>query len=204
MRRFALAALIAAPLGLAAIATPAAAQGYGPAYGGQPFTGLHVDGIIGWDDLQNHGHSNDFMYGIGAGYDIGIGNGMIAGIEGEVADSNNKSCYGDYTIADPRYCAKAARDLYVGGRVGKVVDGGRALLYAKAGYTNARVKLTEDDGDDAGRYTLAHTDLDGVRLGVGGEYMLTGNTYLKAEYRYSNYERGFTRNQLVGGFGIRF
>lgn len=196
MRRFAFAALLAAPLALAAVAAPVAAQT------GQPFTGLHVDGIAGWDDLRNDGHSNDFMYGINGGYDVAVGNGVIAGIEGEATDSDNKSCYGDRTVADPRYCAKAGRDLYIGGRIGKVVMGGRALLYAKAGYTNARVKLTENDGSD--KFTLGHDDLDGVRLGVGGEYMLTRTTYLKAEYRYSNYEQGFSRNQLVGGFGVRF
>jgi outer membrane immunogenic protein len=197
MRRFALAALLAAPLALAAVAAPASAQS-----AGAPFTGLHVDGLAGWDDIRNHGHSNDFTYGIGAGYDMALGNGLRAGIEGEVDNSDNKSCYGDKTSADPRYCAKAGRDLYVGGRIGQVVAGGRGLLYAKAGYTNARVRLTENDGD--GPFTLAHKDLDGVRVGVGGEYGLTRNTYLKAEYRYSNYEQGFTRNQIVGGFGVHF
>jgi outer membrane immunogenic protein len=197
MRRFAFAALLAAPLAVAAVAAPAAAQS-----AGAPFTGLHIDGLAGWDNIQNHGHSNDITYGIGAGYDVPLGEGVRLGVEGEVSDSNNKSCFGDRTAADPRFCAKAARDLYVGGRIGKVVDGGRALLYAKAGYTNARMKLTENDGD--GQFTLDHTNLDGVRLGVGGEYGLTRNTFLKAEYRYSNYEQGFSRNQIVGGFGVRF
>src|ERR1700761_3409169 len=138
MRRFAFAALLAAPLALAAVAAPAAAQE-------APFTGVHVDGLAGWDDIRNHGHSNDFMYGIGAGYDVALGNGLRVGIDGEVSDSDNKSCYGATTAADPRVCAKAARDLYVGGRIGQVVAGGRGLLYASAGYTNARVKLTEDE-----------------------------------------------------------
>ena len=197
MRRFTLAALLAAPLAVAAVAAPAVAQD-----GAAPFTGVHVEGLAGWDDIRNHGHSNDFMYGIAGGYDVAMGNGVRVGIDGEVSDSNNKSCYGAATAADPRVCAKAARDLYIGGRIGKVVAGGRGLLYASAGYTNARMKLTENDGD--GQYTLDHTNLDGVRLGVGGEYGLTRNTFVKAEYRYSNYEQGFSRNQLVGGFGVRF
>jgi outer membrane immunogenic protein len=197
MRRFAFAALLAAPLALAAVAAPAVAQD-----GAAPFTGVHVEGLAGWDDIRNHGHSNDFMYGIAGGYDMALGNGIRVGIDGEVSDSDNKSCFGAATAADPRLCAKAARDLYIGGRVGKVVAGGRGLLYASAGYTNARMKITENDGD--GQFTLDHTNLDGVRLGVGGEYSLTRNTFLKAEYRYSNYEQGFSRNQLVGGFGVRF
>jgi outer membrane immunogenic protein len=197
MRRFAFAVLLAAPLAIAAVAAPASAQS-----AGAPFTGLHVDGLAGWDQVRNHGHNDAVTYGIGAGYDIALGNGLRAGIEGEADDSSTKSCFGAKTAADPRLCAKAGRDLYVGGRIGQVVAGGRGLLYAKAGYTNARVKLTENDGD--GPFTLDHRDLNGVRLGVGGEYGLTRNTYLKAEYRYSNYEQGFTRNQIVGGFGLHF
>lgn len=196
MRRFTLAALLAAPLAVAAVAAPAAAQD-----GAAPFTGVHVDGLAGWDNIQNHGHSNDFMYGVGAGYDVALGNGIRVGIDGEVADSNNKSCFGSKTVADPRFCAKAGRDLYVGGRVGTVV-GGKTLLYAKAGYTNAQAKLTSDDG--TARTTLGKTNLDGIRVGAGAEYAVGSNAYVKTEYRYSNYQDGFSRHQVVAGFGLRF
>lgn len=201
MRKIAFGAMLALPLALAAIAAPAAAQ-FGPQADAAPFTGVHVEGLLGWDDLQNHGHSNDLMYGVSGGYDVAAGNGIRIGIEGEATDSDNKSCYGSFTAADPRTCAKANRDLYVGGRIGKVVDGGRALLYAKAGYTNARIGFTADDGTS--HYALGHDDLDGVRVGVGAEYALTRTSFVKAEYRYSNYEQGFSRNQLLGGVGLRF
>src|ERR1700750_2821251 len=116
MRCFTLAALLAAPLALAAVAAPVAAQD-----GAAPFTGVHVEGLAGWDDIRNHGHSNDFMYGIAGGYDMALGSGTRVGISGKVPDSDTKSCFGAATAADPRLCAKAARDLYIGGRVGKVV-----------------------------------------------------------------------------------
>ncbi|HET8613408.1 MAG TPA: porin family protein [Sphingomonas sp.] len=193
MRRVAYTAILAIPFALAA-AAPAAAQT-------APFTGAHVDGIIGWDRLQNNGHNDDIMYGLNAGYDFGTRSGTIFGVEAEIADSNNKSCYGAETVADPRVCAKAARDIYVGGRIGKVITP-RTMIYAKAGYTNARVKLTSDDG--TGQTTLGHSDLDGIRLGVGAEYALSPNSFVKAEYRYSNYEKGFSRNQLLTGIGFRF
>ncbi|USI74214.1 outer membrane protein [Sphingomonas morindae] len=177
------------------------ALGAAPAFAQQaPFTGARVEGLIGWDRLQNNGHSDDIVYGVQGGYDVQMGPALV-GIEGGIDDSNNKSCFGARTAADPRVCAKAARDLYIGARVGKVLTP-RALIYAKAGYTNARVKETLNDGDT--QATLFHTDLDGVRLGAGAEYAVGPNSYLKAEYRYSNYERGFSRNQLVAGFGFRF
>ena len=179
---------------LSAAATPAFAQA------SAPFTGVHVEGLIGGDRIQNGGHNDDVMYGIGGGYDVQLG-GALVGIEGEVTDSNNKQCVGARTAADPRLCAKAARDLYVGGRVGKVI-GGRTLLYVKAGYTNARFKLTDDDGTN--QITLDRTNLNGVRVGAGAEYSITPNSFVKAEYRYSNYEQGFERHQLLGGVGFRF
>lgn len=188
MRSIVVAALLAA-----SAATPALAQD------NAPFTGPRVEGIVGWDRVSNNGHDDAVTYGLGAGYDFQMG-GAVLGVEAEASDSSAKSCIGSATAADPRLCAKAGRDLYVGGRVGTVV-GGRALLYAKAGYTNARAKASLDDGTtvlrDSGNY-------DGVRVGAGAEYALGTNAYVKAEYRYSNYEQGFSRNQVVAGFGFRF
>lgn len=185
-------------LGLAGLAAPVLAQdAAAPA-----FTGARVEGIAGWDRTQAlDTHKDGVLYGIAAGYDVALGSNLIAGIEGEANDSTAKVCAGAETAADPRLCARAARDLYVGGRIGTVV-GGKTLLYAKAGYTNAQYKFTSDDGSS--RTTLAKDNLDGVRVGAGAEYALSQNTYLKAEYRYSNYEQGVSRNQVVAGFGMRF
>jgi outer membrane immunogenic protein len=184
-------------LAVMAVATPAFAQG------SAPFTGPRIEGIVGWDQMRNHGHDQGAVYGLGAGYDVQMG-GAIVGLEGELSDSDVRQHQYDVFATGDRLTAKAGRDLYVGARIGKVV-GGRTLLYAKAGYTNERARLIYDDGTTAGLNNFRdHTDLDGVRLGAGAEYALGRNSYLKAEYRYSNYEKGFTRNQLVGGFGFRF
>lgn len=186
--------IVVAALFAASAATPALAQDKAP------FTGARVEALAGWDRVQNNGHDDGIGYGLAAGYDFQTGMGLV-GIEAEAADSSVKQCVGSTTLADPRLCARAGRDLYVGGRVGTVL-GGNTLLYAKAGYTNARAKLTSNDG--TGRVNLGSTDLDGVRVGVGAEYALGTNAFVKTEYRYSNYENGFARHQVVGGFGFRF
>jgi outer membrane immunogenic protein len=166
-----------------------------------PFTGAHVEGLVGWDRVgANGGHDDDIGYGVVAGYDRQFGRAIV-GIEGEYSDSDVRACVGSTTVADPRLCAKAGRDLSIGARVGTVV-GGRALLYAGAGYTNAGFKLTSDDG--TAETTLGSSHLDGVRLKAGAEYAVGSNAYVKAEYRYSNYEQGISRNQVLGGFGVRF
>lgn len=188
MRSIVVAALLAA-----SAATPALAQD------SAPFTGPRVEGIVGWDRVSNNGHDDALTYGLGAGYDFQTGMGLV-GVEAEASDSQAKACIGSATAADPRLCAKAGRDLYVGGRIGTVV-GGSALLYAKAGYTNARAKGSLDNGTTLVR---GARNYDGFRVGAGAEYALGTNAFVKAEYRYSNYEAGFSRNQVVAGFGFRF
>ncbi|SFS05015.1 outer membrane protein [Sphingomonas jatrophae] len=189
---------VAFPLALlagVAAASPAFAQA------DAPFTGPRIEGLVGWDHpVTNPGHDDAVTYGVAAGYDMQMG-GALVGIEAEAMDSDAKSCVGAETVANPRVCLKAGRDLYIGGRVGTVV-GGRALLYAKAGYTNARVQLNSDDGIEDVR--LDKTNLDGARVGAGVEYAVGPNSFVKAEYRYSNYEAGLERHQALGGFGFRF
>ncbi|PTQ13449.1 opacity protein [Sphingomonas oleivorans] len=191
MRSFAYLALLAS----AAVATPALAQ-----EAAAPFTGPRVEGIVGWDRTQAGGHDDGALYGIGAGYDVQAGPAIV-GVETELNDSSAKECVGAATSTDPRLCAKAGRDIYAGGRVGTVV-GGSTLLYAKAGYTNGRYKLTSDAGADS--TVVDSTNLDGVRVGAGVEHAVGPNSFLKAEYRYSNYEQGVERHQALAGFGFRF
>ncbi|WP_442679547.1 outer membrane protein [Sphingomonas sp. ASY06-1R] len=177
--------LIAAALA-SAVAAPALAQDVSA-----PFSGAHVEAVGGWDRVQANGHDDGILYGVGAGYDLRRGN-TVFGIEGEATDSTQKEKFGGVT-------QKASRDLYVGGRIGTVV-GGNNLLYVKAGYTNARFKA---EGTATG-VTLADGNLDGARVGAGIEHALSPNAFVKAEYRYSNYEQGVSRNQVLAGIGLRF
>lgn len=184
MSKYLIAALA---LSTAAVAAPAMAQDADKA-----FSGAHVEAIGGWDRVQGEDqHDDGFLYGANAGYDIRRGNAVF-GVEGEISDSTQKQSVGGLT-------EKAGRDLYAGARIGYVV-GGNNLLYAKAGYTNARFTV---DGTDTG-VTLAKGNLDGWRAGAGIEHQLNNNMFVKAEYRYSNYEQGVSRNQVLGGVGIRF
>lgn len=165
-----------------------------------PFTGFRAEALAGWDRVQSGDHDDDLVWGGGVGYDMQMGSALV-GFEGEITDSNNKDCTGAATVPDPRLCLKTARDLYAGGRVGMVM-GNSMLLYGKAGYTNLRSKFTSDDGTT--ETTLSKGDLDGFRIGAGAEYAVGSNMFLKGEYRYSNYEAGVERHQLVAGLGFRF
>jgi len=191
MRKYILAALIAG-----SFAAPAMAQDSGRA----PFTGVRVEGLLGWDRPQSGGdHRDGLLYGGGVGYDFQAGRAVL-GLEGEASGSTAKDCVSNFAAAGDRLCTRTGRDLYVGGRVGALVAPS-TLLYAKAGYTNARVRATYDL---AGTTTRTGQNLDGFRVGGGVEQAVGSRSFVKVEYRYSNYEKDVDRHQVVAGVGFRF
>lgn len=193
MRKYLFAACAAATL-----ATPAFAQD------SNELSGFRVEGLVGYDrpSVEDE-HAGGVLYGLGIGYDVQSG-GAVFGIEGEATDSTSDERRSGFLVTGDELRVRAGRDLYVGGRVGAAV-GTSTLVYVKAGYTNARFRVDYEDGT-AG--TVAdftdRTNLDGVRAGVGAQFGLGSNAYLRTEYRYSNYEDGVDRHQVVGGFGFRF
>jgi len=193
MRKYIFAALLAST-----VAAPALAQN------AAPFTGPRIEGIIGYDTADVPGdNSEGVLYGAGVGYDFQIG-GLVAGIEAEATDSTVDQCTPDFLVVGDELCAQVGRDLYAGGRIGTVL-GSSTLLYAKAGYTNARLQTEYEDGTGGTVADFETGDtLDGVRLGAGLEYGIGPNSFIKAEYRYSNYEQDFEKHQGVVGFGFRF
>ena len=167
-------------------ATPAFAQDAGPAVAGP-----RVEALIGYDRVKLGGEKDGgLLFGIGAGYDFAVGNGVSLGVDVEASESTQKE--GDADIAQ----VKAGRDLYAGGRLSFAVSPA-ANLYVKGGYTNARFKAT--DGEDT--YSA---NADGFRIGAGGQHSIGGKAYVGGEYRYSNYEAGLSRHQVALTVGTRF
>ncbi len=169
--------LSASALLLAVIATPAFAQDDAPP-ASETFTGPHAEAIAGWDNVRGSGDSDSGLaYGGAIGFDVQKGPAVF-GVEGEVTGS---------TVEDSGI--HAGRDLYAGGRIGYVI-GDTTMVYAKGGYTNARVS-------NIGNF-------DGYRIGGGVEHSF-GRFFGKVEYRYSRYDdAGLNRDQVVAGLGVRF
>jgi outer membrane immunogenic protein len=221
MLKYVAAALLA---GTTLVSTPALAQEQAP------FTGLRVEGIVGYDTLRsgeeddgtNTGSNNGdesidgIGYGVGVGFDVDVG-GFVLGVEGEYAESEAEQEF-DETIDGTAFLGniEVGRDIYVGGRVG-FVAGPSTLVYAKGGYTNTTI---ESAFSSAGNSTVNFdTSVDGWRLGAGIEQRLGNNLYLKGEYRYSNYnglrfddevfgdedfDIDLDRHQVMAGIGLRF
>lgn len=152
--------------------------------------GPRVEAIIGYDKVKALGESDGgALFGIGAGYDFGVGPAISLGADVEATESTQKESGGGAEV-------KAGRDLYAGGRVSFAVSP-TANLYVKGGYTNARFKA--DDGIDS-----FSENFGGYRLGAGGQLAVHGKAYVGGEYRYSNYEDGLKRHQLALTAGTRF
>lgn len=197
---------------MAAVVTPAFAQE------SAPFTGPHIEALAGYDAL---GAGNDdldnsrdgFLYGVNVGYDFQLG-GVIAGIEGEITDSTTSATASDIDVIGDSSRLVTDRDFYVGARLGFAVAPS-TMIYAKGGYTNARIKAQYNDG--AGLTVNDSSTLDGYRIGAGIEqkFNLFGPSgFVKAEYRYSNYKNldvgnadvntDIDRHQVLAGVGVRF
>lgn len=175
--------------------------------------GAKVGVVAGYDSvkLSDPGSSvskGGFAYGLTAGYDFDLGNAVV-GIEAELADSTAKKTLTDVIEAGDEFSIAASRDLYVGARIGFAASS-NVLVYAKGGYTNARVKARYLDDTD--RFSQSDT-LDGFRLGAGVE--LVGQTnFARLEYRYSDYgtyryddfdsDISAARHQVVVTGGFRF
>lgn len=170
------------------------------------FTGPRVEATAGWQqvdfDLARYSiagtsKGSGVGWGVAAGYDVPLGANVVAGVETGVSFSNVDHSFTDGTAT---YLMHARRDIDVSARLGVIL--GRALLYGKAGYTN--FQLGSDTTDAAGVTTAQRANLDGVRVGAGVELGLSKAAYVKTEYRYSNYEQGVSKNDVLAGIGIRF
>lgn len=173
--------LLPVALATVAIATPAAAQE------SSNFGGVKLGVIAGYDNVrleyEGLGVDDDgVLYGVTAGYDMDLGSAVI-GLELEASDSTTRQRYTDLIDLGDSAKLAAGRDLYIGARFGVPVAH-NVLIYAKGGYTNARAKLSYNDG--AG-LTLSDSDtLEGWRLG-GGVELTNVSHFARIEYRYSDY-----------------
>jgi len=168
-----------------------------PAFASDEVT-YRVEAHGGWDRVTVGGGGDEgITYGLAVGVDIPLGSVAFIGFEGGADLSTTKECFGS-VAAFGRFCEKAGRDLSAVARVGVNVSKG-LKLYALGGYSNARI--TDSFTSTLGSSKIS-TNGDGYRLGAGTEIKLGASAYTKLEYRYSNYEGGYARHQIIAGLGL--
>jgi outer membrane immunogenic protein len=182
-------ALLLAAGSAAALTVPAHAQE------DRGFSGPWVAGVGGYDKNQagdtvdddvnedNDQSAEGIVWGGAAGYDVDLGT-MVLGGEAEFTEStaDTRSLDGDpenFGLGS----VEAGRDIYVGARAGFKATP-NTLVYAKAGYTNARYNFLGTDGEVEDEQRI---EVDGWRAGAGVEQKIGTNAFAKLEYRYSKY-----------------
>lgn len=161
----------------------------------------YVQAQTGLDSVSiNGGSSEGLTYGVAAGYDVQARDALFFGIQASVSDSTTKECASDLIVLGDKLCVRSGRDLAVVARAGTNV-GETTKLYVLGGYTNARLRVTYNDGSTK---LSEGANYDGFRLGAGFEHDFGGNLFGKVEYNYSNYEQGISRHYALAGLGVKF
>lgn len=198
---------------LSSVAAIALAVGFATAAHAEPFNGPFIGVQGGWSqsdagvpstplgDVPVNRTRDSVVGGAFAGYDHKIGSGVVIGVEGGIQagidDSIVRDSAGTRVTLDPRY----SFDLTA--RAGYLVSD-NTLLYARGGYTNARVRTSIED--TAGLQTVS-SNRDGWLIGGGVERAITDNVSARLEYRYSDLSEGdgrFDRHQALVGVAYRF
>jgi opacity protein-like surface antigen len=211
-------------LGLAFVATPAAAQ---EATEVSPVT-LRAELNFGYDEVRARYRSQPLGFirrygetgvtsGAEAGVDANFANLTVGGYAGINFSQVDGCASSEFGQAD-NFCYDAGRSLRAGLR-GGVRLGDTGQIYVKGGLSRSKLRAayTTAPTSAAPNGILRFTDSDtakGYHLGAGAEIGLGGGAYAKGEYIYESYKSAFTvptgdtikpsRNQILFGVGYRF
>lgn len=203
---------VAAVVATAAASMPAAAA---------EFSGFRAELQGGWDNPQitydayanngayigeYHESKSGFMYGAELGYDFPVSETVILGVLGSIGGTTvslDPQAFGT-TILGYDVNANVGFNWNLAARAGFKV-GENTLLYGTAGYASTNIKyyVTEYSGLAVVEYENSRT-YGGFLFAAGIEQAFGEQFYGKAEYRYSNYSSGVSRNDIVFGAGMRF
>ena len=165
-------------IALAALATAALAS---PAMASD-FAGPRIEVTAGADDVTGGVDPTDVTYGSVLGYDLQVGK-VVIGVDATAANVFDRA------------------DLGAAARLGYTLNK-NVLAYTRVGYANLERPQTCNNARPA--VCRATANLEGVTVGGGLEVKLIGSTFVKAEYRYTDFDGTVGRHGGLVGFGLRF
>ena len=190
----------AALLGSAMLSAPARAEG-------NAFAGPYVGADVGYESFDRI-DADGANFGVFAGYNLPIGENLIAGVEARVGDSSTKRTHHRSTAAFTDEVRNSIGVHYgVSARIGAVI-GEDNLIFARAGWERARINSV--------RYRVPNLPIvpnptpvvedfgfsdDSLVLGAGYERRLGNKLSARLSYDYAeNFDRHVVRAGLVLGF----
>jgi outer membrane immunogenic protein len=176
-----------------------------------PFVGPRIEALVGYDATELPDEDGpEVMFGIRGGKDFPLGKWRL-GIEADISRSNANKVERDLFAPNDRIHVQYGTDLYAGVRQGRVL-GRHVLAYGMAGGALTRMKvdysgdLAAVEGKPGGPRPdkfLRPGTLVGFWTGAGIEFTLGKRTFVRTEYRYSNFHDGLYRHQAILGVGMR-
>ena len=164
------------------IATALASAAIAAPASASDFAGPRIEVTAGADDVTAGVDPTNITYGGVVGYDLQIGK-IVAGVEATAANVF------DYA------------DLGAGARIGYTLNE-NILTYGRVGYSNLERPQTCTGIRPV--VCRATANLEGVTAGGGIEMKLAGPAFVKAEYRYTDFDGAAGRHAGLVGFGLRF
>ena len=165
----------------------------------QDFNGVRAEARIGYETptISDNGTvykiGSAASYGGELGFDLKLGNKVVAGPYAVYEFSSVKLCSGVN-------CLKEQGNLGVGGRIGVVVSP-TVLIYAKAGY--ARITFNANTAFGSGSDSK-----DGVQGALGVDVNFSKHVYGLVELNYGDYGKYYgvnlQRRHALAGVGVRF
>lgn len=200
-------------LALSTISMPAFAQMAGPraeiriGHVGADFETSATDHTTN-DRFERSREDGAFTVGGEIGYDHNIGRATL-GVYAGLDSGGAKAC--DELYGLDAYCAKTGRDITAGARLG-ILLGDNALVYAKGGYSNGRLKFAYVDAEEILPDFEGSANRGGYHFGGGAEINVKNNVYAKFEYTHTEYSDArvgdfrfdHSRDRFSTGVGIRF
>lgn len=182
------------------------------AYAETKFDGFYAGIQAGYADGKDKGkeYNNDIfsgftqkttpdggLFGAYLGYNKVFENSLLVGLEAdyELRDGDDKSFQKNQGRYDPQYTAKTElKDAAsVRARLGYVFNEGKTLGYLTAGYAMVNIKRTMTDALNEGLASVPSQSErkwhQGWTVGFGAEHFIADKISLKADYRYSGYDR---------------
>jgi len=171
------------------------------------YLGAHMGGGANLSDISDPAGRSMFgdpnigpapMAGIQIGYNLQSGS-VVYGVEADLtfpyssATATCSALSGGFINSTCRVGVDAFGTI--AGRLGLAVgDGGRGLIYGKAGaaWSTGNLDIATNDatmGSGANPFSTSSKDLNrwGWMLGAGAEYAMTGNWSVKGEYNYAQF-----------------
>lgn len=201
MKKLILAALATALLPASALAQDATIGG--AFVGGQIGWGKRsVDLDFGLPGVQDFERNRDGIdYGVFAGYDYGVGNNVIVGVEAGIG-------FGGKTLRGTPVAGLTAEidpkwNYDVSARAGFLATP-NLLVYGRLGYGAERTRVSTVSTIEGVASASDKGWSDGILYGGGLEYGLNEAASIRTEYRHRDMDGGYAADQVLAGLAFRF